>query len=145
MLFGLANSPSTFERLMEDFRVLQWRECLIYIDDIIVPGCSVEETLQTLEHIFMRLEHVILKLKPSKCNLFRWKITFLRHVVSEAGIHTYHDTSKMETVQNWPYLPVLRKSEAFYDYAPNIGNLFKTLEPMPCLWTPDCNVSLSET
>lgn len=43
MPFGLANSPSTFERLMEDvFCELQWSECLIYIDDI-VPRKTLEE------------------------------------------------------------------------------------------------------
>lgn len=37
MPFGLTNSPSTFERLMEDvLRGLQWEECLLYLDDIIV-------------------------------------------------------------------------------------------------------------
>lgn len=35
---GLANSPSTFERLMEDaLRGLQWEECLLYMNDTIVP------------------------------------------------------------------------------------------------------------
>ena len=33
--FGLANSPSTFERLIYDvLRGLQWEECLLYMDDI---------------------------------------------------------------------------------------------------------------
>ena len=72
MPFGLVNSPSTFERLMADvFRDLQWRECLIYIDDIIVPGKTVEDTLIRLEHIFLRLQAANLKLKPSKCSLFQ--------------------------------------------------------------------------
>lgn len=99
MPFGLANSPSTFERLMEDvFRGLQWSECLIYIDDIIVPG-KTEETLQRLEHVFERLQTANLKLKPSKCNLFQREITVLGHVVSENGVHT--DPDKTKAVQDW--------------------------------------------
>lgn len=91
MPFGLAISPSTFVRLMEDvFRGLQWSECLIYIDDIIVPG-KTEETLQRLEHVFERLQTANLKLKPSKCNLFQRVITVLGHVVSENGVHTDPD------------------------------------------------------
>ena len=37
MPFGLANAPSTFQRLMESTLAgLQWEDCLIYLDDIIV-------------------------------------------------------------------------------------------------------------
>ena len=37
MPFGLCNAPGTFERLMEiTMRGLQWRTCLVYLDDIIV-------------------------------------------------------------------------------------------------------------
>ena len=49
---GLANSPSTFERLMEDaLRGLQWEECMLYMDDTIVPGYTVEESLCHLINI----------------------------------------------------------------------------------------------
>ena len=37
--FGLSNDPGTFERCMESIlRNLQWKICLIYLDDIIVFG-----------------------------------------------------------------------------------------------------------
>lgn len=89
MPFGLANSPSTFERLMENIlRGLQWQECLVYMDDIIVPGQSFSESLETLDHIFQRLSSANLKLKPSKCTLFQKEIKVLGHLVSESGIST---------------------------------------------------------
>lgn len=66
MPFGLNNSPSTFERLMEDvLRGLQWEECLLYLDDIIVPGSTFDQTLERLKHVFIRLREANLKLKPS--------------------------------------------------------------------------------
>ena len=40
-----------------------------------------------------------LKLKPSKCEFFRSKITYLGHIVSAAGIET--DPKKIEAVKNW--------------------------------------------
>ena len=71
MAFGLANAPATFERLMESvFRGLQWEECLVYMDDIIVARSSVEQCLQRLDHVFERLQAAGLKLKPSKCSFF---------------------------------------------------------------------------
>lgn len=46
MPFGLANSPSTFQRLMEDvLRGIQWVESLLYMDDIITPAKSTDECL----------------------------------------------------------------------------------------------------
>ena len=72
MRFGLVSAPSDFCRLMGDiFRDIQWIECLIYMDDIIVPAKTVEETLLRLEHVFQRLHSSNLKLKASKTILFQ--------------------------------------------------------------------------
>jgi hypothetical protein len=97
---------------MEDvLRGLQWEECLLYLDDIIVPGSSVEESLFRLEHIFIRLREANLKLKPSKCILFQKSVKFLVHVVSEEGIHA--DPDKIEAVQNWPTPRSIKEIKSF--------------------------------
>ena len=70
------------------------------MDDVIVPGSSVEESLLRLEHLCIRLREANLKLKPSKCILFQKSGHFLGHVLSEEGIHT--DPDKIEALQNWP-------------------------------------------
>ena len=107
MPFGLVNAPSTFERLMENvMRGLQWEECLIYMDDVIVPATSFDEGLLRLEHVLQRLEGAQLKLKPSKCTLFRPSVKFLGHIVSEEGVGT--DEEKIAAVKDWP-VPSTRK------------------------------------
>ena len=64
MPFGLANSPKTFERLMElTLAGLHWERCLVYIDDVIVFGKSVRETLDNLKLVFERFRKANLKLK----------------------------------------------------------------------------------
>lgn len=99
MPFGLTNSPYTFERLMEDvLRGLQWEECLLYLDDIIVPGSTFDQTLERLKHVFIRLREANLKLKPSKCMLFQASAKFLGHIVSENGIQT--DPDKISAIKN---------------------------------------------
>jgi hypothetical protein len=100
MPFGLVNSPATFQRLMENvLRGIQWTQSLLYMDDIITPGKSVEESLTRLENVFKRLQEAKLKLKTSKCLFFQKLITLLGHVVCEEGIST--DETKITVVINW--------------------------------------------
>ena len=101
MPFGLCNAPATFQRLMERcMGDLNLRDCLIYLDDIIIFSTTFEEHLERLQAVFARLQDHNLKLKPVKCKLFRRKVSYLGHVVSEAGIHT--DPNKIDAIQNWP-------------------------------------------
>ena len=116
MPFGLTNSPSTFQRLMEDvLRGLQWEECLVYMDDIIVPATTVNETLERLQRIFIRFREANLKLKPKKCNLFQTSVKFLGHVVSEDGVRT--DPSKIQAVRDWPVPKTAKQTKSFLGLA----------------------------
>ena len=56
MPFGLWNAPATFQRLMDNvMRGLQWKTCLVYLDDIIVFGKTFSETLDNLRCVMQRL------------------------------------------------------------------------------------------
>ena len=101
MPFGLTNAPATFERLMEKvMRGLQWEVLLIYLDDIIVFGRTVEEEIQRLRLCFSRLRDANLKLKPSKCFLFQTSVLYLGHIVSAEGVAT--DPQKVTAIDEWP-------------------------------------------
>jgi hypothetical protein len=101
MPFGLTNAPATFERIMEmTLRGLQWQECLIFLDDIIVFGTSFEEAKGRLQNVFARFREAGLRLKPSKCSLFQKEVSFLGHVVSEQGVAC--DPKKVRAVSEWP-------------------------------------------
>lgn len=101
MPFGLCNAPATFERLMEKVMAgLQWDILLIYLDDVIVFGRTVDEQIVRLRTTLARLREANLKLKPSKCNLFQQSVKYLGHIVSSEGITT--DPAKVETIRNWP-------------------------------------------
>ena len=78
MSFGLTNAPATFQHLMETFlgeMHLKW--CIIYLDDIIVFSKTPEEHIERLRGVFEKLSAAGLRLKPSKCEYFKSRVTYL--------------------------------------------------------------------
>ncbi len=76
------------------------RDCLIYLDDIIIYSSSFDQHLERLEAVFKRLDDNFLKLKATKCEFFMKEVNYLGHIVSEEGIQT--DPEKTKAVKNWP-------------------------------------------
>ena len=87
MPFGLCNTPATFQWLMQNcMGKLNLIYCLIYLDDLIAFLQMAKEYLHQLHVIFDWLREYNLKLKPSKCSLFKEKINYLAHEVSKQGV-----------------------------------------------------------
>ncbi len=52
MLFDLCNAPATFERLVELVLLgLNYKICLIYLDDVIVYGGTFYDSLDRLKRV----------------------------------------------------------------------------------------------
>lgn len=62
------------------------RDCLIYLDDVVIFSDIFEEHLRRFDAVFTRLEEHDIKLKASKCEFLKSNFTYLGHVVSENGI-----------------------------------------------------------
>ena len=87
MPFGLCNAPPTFQRLTQNcLGELNLTYCLIYLDDVIVFSEMPEEHLQRMRVVFNRLREHSLKLKPSKCDVFKSEINYLAHHVRKEGV-----------------------------------------------------------
>ena len=87
MPFGLCNAPPTFQRLMQNcLGELNLTYCLIYLDDVIVFSDTPKEHLRRMHVIFDHLCEHGLKLKPSKCEVFKSEINYLAHHVSWEGV-----------------------------------------------------------
>ena len=92
MPFGLCNAPATFQRLMERaMGDINLRNCLIYLNDIIIFSDTFVAHLDRLEAVFQRLHTY---------KFFKKQVTYLGHVVSEEGIKT--DPEKIRVLKNWP-------------------------------------------
>jgi len=155
MPMGLCNAPSTFQRCMElVMRGLQWEILLIYLDDLIVFSKTFDEHLERLDKVLSRLSEAGLKLKPSKCVLFKSEVSFLGHVVTEDGIKP--QISKVECMQNWERprdLTSLRSFLGFCSYyrryirsfscrAQPLNRLLEAGQPFE--WTAECQNSFDD-
>lgn len=116
MPFGLTNAPGTFQRLMEKcVGELQPSQCLVYLDDLTVHSTNVPQHLERLEAVFRCLRSANLKVKPEKCVFFGKSVTFLGHVISEAGIAT--DPAKTEALTSWPVPSTVEELRRFLGFA----------------------------
>lgn len=86
--FGLRNAPSTFQRLVDRFKMgLPGVRLLAYLDDFILMSGSFEEHLNDLKLCFDRLEHFKLRLNRPKCFFACAQVKYLGHIISASGIH----------------------------------------------------------
>ncbi|BHF67614.1 hypothetical protein SprV_0301064100 [Sparganum proliferum] len=152
MPFGLANAPSTFQRLMNQVLAqLIPTSCLVYMDDIIVLGKDFDSHLNNIRAVFSSLRQAGLTLKPSKCVFLKPRVKFLGHVVSAAGIET--DDEKVTQIREWPTPADVTEVRSFLglasyyrrfikDYAQIAGPLHKlTQKDVKFKWTADCTNS----
>lgn len=64
------------------------KECLIYLDNIIISAESLDQHLNRLDSVFQSLKAHSLKLKASKCEFLQEQVAYIGHVVSNDGIKT---------------------------------------------------------
>ncbi|XP_036433704.1 uncharacterized protein LOC118812695 [Colossoma macropomum] len=112
---GIMGAPATFQRLMEkavgDMNLL---EVLVYLDDLIVFGKTLEEHEERLLKVLDRLEEVGLKISLDKCQFCQSKVKYIGHIVSASGIAT--DPAKVEAVTNWPQPTNLKSLRSFLGF-----------------------------
>ena len=154
MPFGLCNGPAMFQTLMENVLAgLARDKCLVYLDDILAIGQSLEEHLSNLREVFTRLRRAGLRLKPTKCKLLRKEVEFLGHVVSEHGISA--DPKKVIAVAEFPQPSDLKALRAFLGMTPYNRHFVPcfssvaqplyalTRKDIPIHWSTDCETALT--
>ena len=128
--FGMVNGTATFQRLMDTiFTGLQWKELVIYTDNIISYNTNFEEALDRLGVVFQKLKEASLTLKSKKCILFLRKVQFLGHVVSEEGIST--DPEKISAIKEWPVPTSVTQLRSFVGICATTGDLLDHFLKLP--------------
>lgn len=101
MPMGLKNSPSTFQRVMDNvLRDLQNVICLVYLDDIIVFSVSLQEHMVNLEKVFKRLRESNFKIQLDKSEFLKLETAYLGHIISKDGIKPNPD--KIAAIKKFP-------------------------------------------
>ena len=124
MPFGLCNTSPTFQRLMQNcLGELNLTYCLIYLDDVIVFSEMPEEHLQRMRVIFDHLQEHGLKLKPSKCDVFKPEINYLAHHVSQKGV--LPSKKNLESIAQCPPPDTYTKVKSFVGLVGHYGHFKK--------------------
>jgi len=82
--FGLSNSPTNFQRLMDVvLKNLVGTECFVFLDDIIIFSESADEHALRLENVLQRFDQANLQMHPGKSVFAQPKVQYLGYVLSK--------------------------------------------------------------
>ena len=100
MRFGIAAAPAPFQELMvKVLGDLNWKEAVVYLDDILVFAKNKEEHMQRIKHVLEKIKEAGLRINPEKCQFLTERIKFLGYIVSKNGIET--DQTKIDAIKKF--------------------------------------------
>jgi hypothetical protein len=136
--FGLSNSLSNFQRLMDVvLRNLVGTECFVFIDDLVIYSKTPEEHTLRLGNVLQRLEKANLQMHPGKCAFAQPKVQYLGYVLSESGVSA--SPNKVSAVKHYPTPKCVKEVRAFLGLAgfyrqlvPDFAEITKPLTQLTC-------------
>jgi hypothetical protein len=146
---GLKQSPGNFMRCMNRiFGDMQWKKCLIYIDDLLIFCKSVEEHIEILQEIFDRCRAANLKLNPEKTFMGRPSIVYLGHHISAEGVAPLRE--RIEAIDTFPAPTKVKEVQRFLGMCAYYGKFIKAFSSIASplykfkdpkakfVWTEEC-------
>src|SRR6266446_5557563 len=116
MFFGLCNSPTTFQTMMNDILrpFIDRNEAVCYMDDILIYSASLTDHRRITQEILQTLYSYKLFLQLEKCKFERQEVDYLRLVISKD--HVAMDPIKVQGVTDWPQLTKVKDVQSFIGF-----------------------------
>ena len=108
--FGLTTAPGVFQNFI-DTTMNGVPNVLVYLNDLLVYGSSVEELLWALRGVLAALDRDGWQISATKCTFGAKRVKILGHLVSAAGIEM--DPSKIESITKFTPPTNVSKLRAF--------------------------------
>ena len=117
MFFGLTNSPTTFQTMMNDLLrdLVVEEKVAVFIDDVIVATETEEGHDEIVEEVLRRLEENDLFVKPEKCIWKVREVRFLGVIIRENGVRM--EKEKVQRVIKWPVPKSVKDVQKFLGLA----------------------------
>jgi hypothetical protein len=84
---------------------------LLFIDDVIVYGNTIEEHVSRLSHVLERCDRANVQLQPGKFVIAQLQLEYLGYIVSREGIRASPDKTK--AVRNYPIPKNVKEVRSF--------------------------------
>ena len=105
---------------------------IVYLDNILVTGLSVENHLENLKAVLSKLDKAGLHLNKDKCKFMKTKVRYLGHVIDREGL--YPSTEKVKAIQEAPKPKGVSELRSFLGitnyYGRFLPNLSSKLAPL---------------
>ena len=115
------------------------KQCLIYLDDIVVLSKFFKEYIERLTNVFQVLRQAGLMLKLNKCPFAQKEVKYLGHIVSVASVRP--DPAKTEAVSVYPIANNAKELRQFLGLANNycqfVVDYSRVAEPLHKLLTKE--------
>ena len=107
--FGISSAPELFQKRMSAI-LCDLEGVVCQMDDILVFGKDQAEHDGRLTAVLKRIESSGVTLNPEKCEFSRRKLSFLGHIINEAGVQADPDkTSAIREMKPPTNIPELRR------------------------------------
>src|SRR3979490_1529688 len=117
MFFGLTNSPTTFQTMMNDIfqdLIMEGVIC-VYIDDILIYSKDRAEHRSVTRWVLEWLREHKLYLRKEKCEFDQTRIEYLGLIISEGKVEM--DPVKVQGVTKWPMPKSRKEVQSFLGFA----------------------------